>query len=165
MKNCHIEIDVWTPALGFSLIQMNYTDKSHEVPNIVIEETSGLYVNTTIDAGNGISVTYTGMNKTESTLMFDVYDHLTGKTEKFDFSMRYWESYTHMQNNDQMNSGAYAFHPMVGQLHPYPYGDVKEVSVQKGNYSQYLHFKFGTYEYGEKNESKTSVVHVSIDKD
>lgn len=117
--------------------------------------------------GNGLKVVYKGMEKTESTLKFDVYDEATGsgKPEEFEFSMKYYESYTHMMNNKMMNSGAYAFHPMEGQLHPYPYGDVKEVSISKGKYSQQLDITFGKHLYGEELESMKSVVHVSIDKD
>lgn len=64
-----------------------------------------------------------------------------------------------------MNSGAYAFHPMEGQLHPFPYGDVKEVGITTGGNAQEFDITFGKYMFKEKNETMKSTVHISIDKD
>jgi len=164
IKNCHMEIKADTNAQAISLIKLTNGAKKEEIQKRVIPENEA---ETQFIEGNGLKVVYKGMDKTESTLKFDVYDEATGssKPEEFEFSMRYYESYTHMMNNKMMNSGAYAFHPMEGQLHPYPYGDVKEVSISKGKYSQQLDITFGKHLYGEELESMKSVVHVSIDKD
>ena len=159
-----MEIEVDIPAQGVSLIQMNYSAVRREIPTVPLNGPSVIHVDPSIE-GNGLKVTYTGMDKTESTIKFDVFDQLSGATEQFEFSMRYYESYSFMIDNAWMNSGAYAFHPMEGQLHPFPYGDVKDVSIQKGNLTQQLHISFGKHLFGEKNESMKSVVHVSIDKD
>lgn len=108
------------------------------------------------------------MNKEESTLMFDIYDEATGSSdpEHFEFSMKYWQSFGHsLDTGKEMNSGAYVFHPMEGQLHPYPYGDVKEVGITKGDSVEEMDITFGKFLYNEKNESMRSAVHVSIDKD
>ena len=117
--------------------------------------------------GNGLRVVYKGMRKAESTLMFDVYDEVTGsdKPEEFEFSMKYWASFTHFIDINEMNSGAYNFHPMLGQYHPYPYGDVKEVAITKNKNSQEMDISFGKYLYEDKNESMKSRVHISIDSD
>ena len=108
------------------------------------------------------------MSKLDSTLYFDVYDEISGKTEpeEFEFSMKYWQSYAFSKDmGKDMNSGAYAFHPMEGQLHPFPYGDVKEVGITKGKDIDEMDISFGTFLFHEKNESMRSTVHVSIDKD
>lgn len=46
--------------------------------------------------GNGLRVVYKGMRKKEATLMFDVFDEVSDSSspEQFEFSMKYWESYT-----------------------------------------------------------------------
>lgn len=74
------------------------------------------------------------MRKNDSTLVFDFYDERSGSSdpERFEFSMKYWESYGYSKNmGSNMNSGAYVFHPMEGQQHPFPYGDVKEVGISQ----------------------------------
>lgn len=128
VRNCHMEIEIDIPAQGVALIQMNYTTVNREIPTLDLTGPSAIHVDPTIE-GRGLRVTYTGMDKTESTIKFDVFDQLSGVTEQFEFSMRYYESYSFMIDNDYMNSGAYVFHPMEGQLHPFPYGDVKDVSI------------------------------------
>lgn len=64
-----------------------------------------------------------------------------------------------------MNSGAYAFHPMEGQLHPYPYGDVTEVGITQGENAQEIDITFGKRLYEDEEESMKSNVHISVDKD
>lgn len=61
--------------------------------------------------------------------------------------MKYWQSYGLSKDNDYMNSGAYVFHPMEGQLHPYPYGDIKEAGITLGEYAEEIDFTFGKYLY------------------
>ena len=78
--------------------------------------------------------------------MFDIYDELSESTdpEHFEFSMKYWESYTKsLQPGGLVNSGAYVFHPIEGRFHPFPYGDVKEVGITKGKYAQEFDITFG----------------------
>lgn len=107
------------------------------------------------------------MQAENSTLMFDVFDEVTGNPmpEEFEFSMKYYQSYAFMINNGMMNSGAYAFHPMEGQLHPYPYGDIQEVNITQGNSTQEMIITFGKCLYQEKEMSMMSQVHISIDKE
>jgi hypothetical protein len=133
----------------------------------VIPEGEEQNMETTIER-NGIRLVYKGMNKTESTLMFDYYDMVSNSTEPehFEFSMKYWESYSHsLDTGAFMNSGAYIFHPMEGQLHPFPYGDVKEVGITQGDNTQEMDISFGKFLYHEKNESMKSSIRVSLDKD
>lgn len=59
---------------------MNYTESKSEIPAIVIDEDSTIHVDTSIE-GNGLKVTYTGMDKEEATIKFDVFDQLSGATE------------------------------------------------------------------------------------
>lgn len=166
VRNCHMEIKADTPAQAVSLIKMANQGKAEEVERRTIPEGKEEDADTSIE-GNGLRVVYKGMDKEQSTLKFDVYDEITGSSEpeQFEFSMKYYESYTHAIDHSMQSSGAYVFHPMEGQLHPYPYGDVKEVSISKGNFSQQLDITFGKYRYGEAVESMKSIVHVSIDKE
>jgi hypothetical protein len=92
---------------------MNKTDKASLIETAIINENMAVE-SRSIESADGLKLMYTGMDRTESTLKFDFTDQLSGKMEQFEFSMKYWESYTHMINNDMMNSGAYAFHPMEG---------------------------------------------------
>lgn len=87
--------------------------------------------------------------------MFEVFDEVTGnpKAEEFEFSMKYYESHTFVDGPDMCNSGAYIFHPMDGQLHPYPYGDVQQVNITQGNLTQEMIITFGKCLYEEKEMS------------
>jgi len=107
------------------------------------------------------------MKAEESTLMFEVFDEVTGnpKAEEFEFSMKYYESHTFVDGPDMCNSGAYIFHPMDGQLHPYPYGDVQQVNITQGKLTQEMIITFGKCLYEEKEMSMKSQVHISIDRE
>lgn len=52
---------------------------------------------------------------------------------------------------------------MEGRLHPFPYGDIKEVGITKAQNE--MDITFGKYLYHQKNESMRSTVHISIDKE
>lgn len=170
VTNCKLQVDAWTPAQGVALLELVRDDANGETSQAkrqVIPEGQENDTETTIE-GQGLRLVYKGMKKTESTLMFDVYDIVSGSSdpERFEFSMKYWESYSHsLDVGNYMNSGAYVFHPMEGQLHPFPYGDVKEVGITKGGNAQEMDISFGKFMYNEKNESQMSTVHISIDKD
>lgn len=161
VANCYMDVNVSTPAQGVSLIKMEAIKEAASInePEVMTE-------GQTI-SGHGLKVVFKGMKAEESTLMFDVLDEVTGnpKAEEFEFSMKYYQSYAFMEDDAMMNSGAYAFHPMEGQLHPYPYGDVQEVNITQGNYTQEMIITFGKCLYNEKEMSMKSQVHISIDKE
>lgn len=158
--NCYVDVKVNTPAQAVSLIQMEAAPEPVKA-NKPEKMTQGNTI-----SGNGLKVVFKGAKPEESTLMFDVYDELAGsKPEEFEFSMKYYQSYAFMIDTAMMNSGAYAFHPMEGQLHPYPYGDVQEVNITQGNYTQEMIITFAKQLYDEKEYSMKSKVHISIDKE
>lgn len=158
-----MEIKAKTPAYGMSLIKMMPGTNSTTNEPKLIENSDEQSI-----SGNGLKVVYKGVDTKEAKIMLDVYDewaNKTGKPEEFEFSMRYYRSYAYMEDGAMMNSGAYAFHPIEGVLHPFPYGEVQNVTITSGNFTQEIRLTFGQVILNEKHLSMKSYVHITIDKE
>lgn len=95
---------MWTPAQGIRLLKL--TPTTHKTPvakRRVIPEGHEANDDTTIE-DQGLRLVYKGMRKTDSTIMFDLYDVISGSSvpEHFEFSMKYWESYSHSLDTGRM---------------------------------------------------------------
>lgn len=80
-------------AQGVTLVELEKDESLNETKaeRIVIPEGQEQAMNTSFE-GNGLKLVYKGMKKTESTIMFDVYDEASNSSdpEHFEFSMKYW---------------------------------------------------------------------------
>lgn len=114
--------------------------------------------NTVLDSD---SLTLTLLDHSNSITNFKLFDKQTGKTQTFDFTLKYWPSYVEYDNLE--DSGAYVFRPIDNFFYPFPYSELVGAEVQQGDVQSRIVLTYAKQKKGQ--EQMKAIVYVTIDHD